>query len=441
MKSFPALLLAASALIASARADDSATVPAPLTLGHAIDAVLARYPSIEAAQAEVDAARARTTQSDASRLTQVSAQGAYTYNSLRPYVPFPNGSGGTSDFYETIHDSYNASITVRQLLTDFGRTDAIVELSRTGELSARDALEATRQQLGYQTIQAFYGVLLLRQSVGVANDEITSLREALRIAERKFSAGSATKFDVLTTQVRLANAANRLADTTAMLEKQESAMRQLLGSDRGSRLELTGDLDGAVPALDESSVIAEGLQHRPEMKLAHDNEQGARLRLDAADRANRPTLEAQASGGLEDGDLPAMYDNKGYVRAGVSMTVPLLTGRRITGERVEARAGIRSAQARIRELNATIVNDVENAFADLTAARARLSGAGTLVDQSQEALALAKTRYANGVITNFELLDAQSAARSAELTRLQARYDCVLAGQAVARAAGRPPQP
>jgi outer membrane protein TolC len=45
------------------------------------------------------------------------------------------------------------------------------------------------------------------------------------------------------------------------------------------------------------------------------------------------------------------------------------------------------------------------------------------------------------VVTNFEQLDAQSSARAAELARLQARFDCLLAQQAVARAAGRPPAP
>ena len=45
------------------------------------------------------------------------------------------------------------------------------------------------------------------------------------------------------------------------------------------------------------------------------------------------------------------------------------------------------------------------------------------------------------MITNFELLDAQSALRASELSRIQDRYDCVLARQAVARAAGVPPQP
>ena len=80
-------------------------------------------------------------------------------------------------------------------------------------------------------------------------------------------------------------------------------------------------------------------------------------------------------------------------------------------------------------------------MADLNAARTRLANADTLVSQAKEALALARSRYGNGVATNFELLDAQSDEHSAELARLQARYDCALARQAVARASGRPPAP
>ena len=173
---------------------------------------------------------------------------------------------------------------------------------------------------------------------------------------------------------------------------------------------------------------------------ARDDEQTARLSLDAASRGNRPMLNAQASAGLEDGVVPALYDNKGYVTAGLALQVPILTGRRVLGERLEADANVRSAQARERELRETITTDVADAYSDLNAAKARLGNADTLVDQASEALTLAKTRYSNGVITNFELLDAQSSMRSGELSRLQARYDCVLARQAVARAAGVAPR-
>jgi len=439
MKVPAAVLFCSLALCATLAAGEPAGPGAPLTLTQAIEAVLAHYPTLDAAQAAIDAARGRTVQSQSSRLPQVSAEGAYSYLSLRPYVAFSLPTG-TSDLYETIQNSYNVALHASQLLTDFGRTDALVSLARSGELSAHDALAQARKQLGYQTIQAFYGTLLLRESVAVADEEIRSLDEARRIAERKFSGGTATKLDVLTTEVRLANARNARTDRLAALEKEETSLRRLLGYAAGEAVSISGGFDAPADQPDLAATIEEGLRNRPEMRLARDAVDSAGLRLDAASRENRPTLAARAATGVEDGNLPAMYASRGYVEAGVSVSVPIFTGRRITGERIEARADLRGAQDRTSELSRTIAADVEDAFADLGAARARLASADTLVAQAQEALTLAKSRYANGVITNFELLDAQSSARAAELARLQARYDFVLARQAVARAAGREPQ-
>ncbi len=424
-----ALLLALAALALPLRADDT-----PLTLARAIDLVLARHPSLDAAQASIDAARGRTDQSLADYRPQVGINASYEHMSLRPHIDF-----GPGTFYTTIYDNYNAAVVAHQLLTDFGRTDALVDLARAGEISAKDALEGVRSQLGYQTVQAFYGVLLLRQSVGVADEEIRALEEAGRISAQKYSGGSATKFDVLTTQVRLATAHNRRTDLLASLQKQEAALRELLGYEPAAPVLIVGDFDTTAPAPDLSVTIAEGLQNRPEIKVARDSAEISRRQVGVSNRANRPVLTANASSGLEDGQLPAMYDNKGYFNGGVSLTVPILTGGRITGQRIEARADARAAEARVRQLSATIATDVEDALADWGAAQARLANADALVAQAQEALGLAQTRYANGVVTNFELLDAQSAARGAELARLQARYDCVLARQATARAAGRPP--
>jgi len=438
MKTSGILLLSLAVLSPSVFAEGSPS--GPLTLSQTIEAVIAHYPSMDAARSAVDAARARTTQVGSSRLPQVSGQGAYNYTSLRPYVAIDIPGGPHGAIYESVQDEYAMSITARQLLTDFGRTDKLVDMARSGQIAAQDALEQVRQQLGYQAIQSFYGVLLLRSSADVAREEISSLEEALRIAQRKFDAGSATKFDVLTTKVRLAIARNHLTDTFGSLEKQENGLRQLLGWDQGTRVELVGDFDASAPAIAESTAISDGLLNRPEMKVARDDEQTARLKRDSADRGDRPTLSAQVSGGLENGIVPALYDNKGYIAAGLAVDVPIFTGKRIQGERLEAGADVRSSEARERELGQEITNEVADAYSDLTAARARLGNADTLVDQAREALSLAQTRYANGVITNFELLDAQSSLRSAELSRLQARYDCVLARQAVARAAGVPPQ-
>ena len=440
MKPIAVLLLLCLAIGSPIRADEPAPA-ASLTLAQALDTVLARYPSLDAAQAAIDSARGRTVQSQADRLPQVSGDAAYTYMSLRPYVPFPAPGGASEAFYETVQNSYDARISARQLLSDFGRTDALVALARSGEISAKDALEQARSQLGYQVIQAYFGVVLLRSSVSVADEEIRALDEALRIAERKFNGGTATRFDVLTTQVRLARAHNNRTDTQASLEKQEAALRQLLGYGPDAPLGLAGDFGAPGELPDLSATIAAGLRNRPEMKLARDSANAAGTKLDAANRENRPTLAANAAAGVEDGQLPEMYSNKGYVVAGLSVSVPIFTGQRITGQRIEARADLRAAQSREEELRRTIATDVSDSVSDLRAAISRLANSDALVAQADEALNLAKTRYANGVITNFELLDAQSNARSAELARLQARYDCAIARHAVSRAAGEPPAP
>lgn len=432
-----ACLCLTAALARPARAAEPAA--APLTLQQTLDTVLAHYPSIDAAQAALAAARGRTDENRADFRPQLSATAAYNYLSPRPYVEFAL-PGGASSLYESVQDNYNVALHLRQLVTDFGRTATLLASVRSGEITAQDALAQTRSELGYQTIQDFYAVLLLRRSVAVDDEEISALREALRIAEQKFTAGTATRFDVLTTRVRLANAGNRRTDTLAALRKQETLLRQLLGDAPGAPLPLRGDFDAGFAPPDLSAVCAEGLRDRPEIKLARDAEKTAGLRLAAADRADRPVVSAEVTGGVQNGTMPSLYDNKGYLAAGVSLTVPILTGHRTASQRAVARADLRAAQDQVRVLARTITTDVENAFSDLAAAEARYANSDTLVAQAEEALALAQTRYANGVITNFELLDAQSAARAAELTRLQARYDCTLARQAIARAAGQPPQ-
>src|SRR5438309_2220392 len=100
---------------------------APLSLGQAIDAVLARYPSLEAAKSAIDSAHGRTLQARASELPQVAAEGNYGYLSYRPNIDFSLPGVPPRAFYTTVQNTYNANVGVRQLLSDFGRTQALVK--------------------------------------------------------------------------------------------------------------------------------------------------------------------------------------------------------------------------------------------------------------------------------------------------------------------------
>jgi outer membrane protein TolC len=414
------------------------TPSAPLSLSQALDEALAHYPSIEAARARVEASQGRTEQTQAARLPQVSADASYRFIDPLAYVDFPSASGSRR-IYQQTHNNYDGGINLRQLITDFGRTEALVRAARAGELSSQDALDQIRNEVGYQTIGYFYSVVLLQESVGVAEEEIRALREALRIAEQRAGAGTVTHFDVLTTKVRLANAENRRTDTLAALQRQEARLRQVLGRQDAAPIAVQGGFPMGATAPERERLVAEALAHRPDLQSARHAEASRESLLAAADRSERPTLNATLGAGARNGYAPSLNSTNGYVAAGVAVSVPLFTGHRIDGERREARAELRAAHEHVLEQQRIVTADIDAALADVAASSARLANADALVDQAQEALSLAQSRYEGGVITNFELLDAQSAARNAELSRIQARYDRVLADQALAHATGGKP--
>jgi len=193
-----------------------------------------------------------------------------------------------------------------------------------------------------------------------------------------------------------------------------------------------------IPSIAES--IAQGLANRPEMKLAKDYASSANLKIEVANKNDRPVLNATGAAVVQDNQMPNLYSSRTYFEGGINLSVPILTGKKIEGEKIEARAQLRAAEAKVAELNRIIATDVTDAISDLKAALSRIESADMLVKEAEEALALAKSRYENGVITTFELLDAQSNARAAELSRLQSRYDCTIAEKALNRAMGLAPK-
>ena len=204
-------------------------------------------------RAAVDAARARTMQSNAEPPAPGERPGQPT-STIRcaPTSRSPCRACRAAPSTRTSTTPTALTVTARQLLTDFGRTDKLVDMARSGQITAQDALEETRHQLGYQTIQSFYSVILLRSSPTSPARRSSALEEALRIAQRKFAAGSATKFDVLTTQVRLANAQqspHRHARLAREAGKRPAPAPGL--GHRHRRLSLSGTLTPTAPAIAE----------------------------------------------------------------------------------------------------------------------------------------------------------------------------------------------
>ena len=107
---------------------------------------------------------------------------------------------------------------------------------------------------------------------------------------------------------------------------------------------------------------------------------------------------------------------------GVTVSWSFWDGGRAKADRAVAEAQARAVDQRLAEFDARVSVDVQQRLDEIEAGRAAIAAAQEAVAASEEAHRVLQERYASGVATSTEVLDAQVALLEAELerTRLQA---------------------
>ena len=103
-------------------------------------------------------------------------------------------------------NNYDADLTLRHTLWDGGRRRTAVEEARSLGESAMENVDLVTSRLAFQTVDAFFGVLFLEESLRVQDEDIDVLSQHLEITQGRVRAGAATDLDVLSTEVRIATA-------------------------------------------------------------------------------------------------------------------------------------------------------------------------------------------------------------------------------------------
>ncbi len=406
-----------------------------LTVNQTVQRVLVHHPAITQGNENVRAAEARVFQSASPSYPDVTTEASYAFLGPIAKLAFP----GFGEFRLYPADNYDAHIAGRYTMYDFGRIDATVNVTKSRVQSGRDAVELTKNNLAYQTIRVFYSILFLEKSIQVQDEQIEALNQHMLSTKRRVDAGTATSFDVLTTQVRVAAAQSQTIDLENALQKQRVALGQLLGLAPGVRVQIRGDFEQSIPPGTGESLFQMAAHQRMEIKLAKDAEHSAELQRELASLGNKPSLKVNVTYGFKNGLMPNLDILRGNWVAGVKAEVPLFDGWRTDHQQEEAEATMLAEQARRRDIEQQVSSDVEQAMADVQAAVSKISISELQVQQAKEAVSIARSRYENGTVTNLDQLDAQAAESAARLGNLQALYRCVMSKYELQRATGVKP--
>ncbi len=406
-----------------------------LTVEQVVERVLASHPAVQQATAGVAASDARIEVSRSAYYPALSAGGSAVRTAPLPSFSVPN----VGAFSLIPRVTYVTGLQVRETVLDFGRRSASVALARARSASAAGNVTLVRSNLAFRAIDAFYAVLFLRRSLTVQDEEIDALQQHLAVTRERASSGAITNFDVLTTEVRVATARSQRIDIANQLEQREIELRQLLGLPAGQPLPLKGSFTLTPVELTGDSLVQLALAQRPEMRLARQAETSAAAARRLAGLGQRPSLSVDLQAGFRNGYQPNLDRIEGNWDAGVSVQIPVFDGGRTRGQVNEAEANLTAAQDHRRDVARRVVADVQQALANLRASRDKLATSELQVQQADTALSLAETRYRAGVITNLEVLDAQTALAQARLLRLRTQYAFVQSRYELERAVGGTP--
>jgi len=175
------------------------------------------------------------------------------------------------------------------------------------------------------------------------------------------------------------------------------------------------------------------IAERPDLDAARRGSEAAAAAVRSARSALGPQMGAAARYELNANGLDGAEDS--YL-LGLSLRWNAFDGRR-SARIDEAEAGAASASARQRAHEDAARLEVESAWRDALVADGSLIAAREGAAASEEARRISAERYASGLLSLTDLLDAENAAVSGRLAEIASLYDAAVARVRLRRSAGR----
>jgi outer membrane protein len=385
-----------------------------LTLDQIVETAIRMNPGISISQQEVEASRARLTQTKSAYLPQVSAVTGYTRLN-KWYTDVFTGK----DFRRQ-DDGMNAGLSVSQYLYDFGQTSGKVDQSRYSLSASEKGVTKTIADTVRDVKKIYYEVLKRQNLVKVSQESIRIQEEHLNQAKAFFQAGIRPKIDVTKSETEYANSRLTLLRTQYALQSSRFDLETLLGGPPVEGHYSLADVptQTAGEAADIETLVREAGDRRPEIAAIKDQIKAAQALLKSSQAGNWPSVTANAGGGWENNEYPLQE----YWQVGVNLSWPLFTGYRTQGKIAESRAEIDKLTARLRQYELQIFNEVSVSYLGLNTTIEAIGTSEVAVKQAQENMDLADGRYRNGVGNAIEYSDAELALTQAKSNLVQAAY-------------------
>jgi len=289
----------------------------------------------------------------------------------------------------------------------------------------------------------FYAVLLAKKKITVAEQSLNLLEEQLKTVRDRYEAGTLSKFDLLRSEVAVANGKPPLIRARNDYRISIEELRQVTGftsvaPGNVSKLpEFLGELTYEPTAIELPVALESARANRPELQQLYKLEQAADKSVSAAKGTYWPSLGVgagyQVKKSTADNELNHTRDGWSV---GAQGSWAIFDGRATAGRVAQARSALAQMKLTTAEQQLAIDVEVRRAHSTLQEAAELVTASKAVGEQAEESVRLAKARFAAGTATQLDVLQAQVALTDALTNEVEALYNHTVALASLRKAMG-----
>jgi outer membrane protein len=410
-----------------------------LTLDESIRLALRQNPFYLAAKAKEEEASYRINEAVSGFFPTLNAQGTNVLDKKVFTLEFPSFIPGEPpqririDFTR----AYQLSLSLSVPLYTGGRLISGFKQAHYNLDSTRESIRQSRQETVYSVKKAFYGYLVARTFVQVAEEAVTLAEKHWTNVKNLYEVGMASKFDLLRSEVQVANLKPQLIRAKNGLNTAELGLKTLLGLDLLQPVEVRGELSYKEVEANLDADVAQALANRPELAQVKLQKLMADEMLKTARGAYLPTL---AVGGAYNYWADKFNFSKGnwesFYSINLVLSVPIFNGLVNSARIGETKAMLKQLEFSEKGLAEAVKFEVHESILSLQEAKEALLSQEKNVEQAQEAVRIAELNYGEGLVTNLDVSSAQVALTQAKTNYSQALFDYVIALADLEKAVG-----
>ena len=360
------------------------------------------------------------------------------------YYPQISGGikGGYTSGYGSDDGSQSVSISLKQMLYDFGKVSNAVEAARAKAARSQAGILLAIDQVSRDTAFAYIEVQRYQRLVDVAREQIHGVGDIVELARQRSDMGASTRSDVVQAQSRAEGAMATLQEYKALYARWQSTLTNLLGRQTPPQVS-----DTFTPSMTNACSAPVGTDALPAVLQAAAQRTQAQAELAQAKSEAYPTLSLQPS---INQFLDDHYDDQNSTinrtQAGIflNLEVPIYQGGAISARSRAASYALTAADSAEDAARLQARQGLGEAQAQTSGLTRRLSSLESRQNSITEARELYGRQYLElGTRPLLDLLNAEQeihqsrfdlANTQADLRRLQ--IDCLYNSGALRRAFG-----